>query len=70
MRIAIVNLCEDPVPEAALHLPPHWKAAGKVRLLNRQGRWQECPVERTADGLTVKKRLDCLTPLYLLFSKE
>ena len=68
--LTLVNLCEDPSSEIILHLPPDWRNATDFCILNKQGRWQSCKYEMVGDSLILKKRLDYLSPLYILVKRR
>ena len=64
--VTLISLCEDPLDEVRLHLPPRWREAKAFRALDRAGRWQPVTCERDGCGLCVRRSLGYLEPLCLL----
>ena len=64
--VTLISLCEDPLDEVRLHLPPHWQRAKAFRALDRQGEWQNVACGRDSADLIVRQPLRFLEPLCLL----
>ena len=64
--LTLVNLCEDELEDATLHLPPHWQGVKAFRTLDRQGNWKPLACERRDGELVIRQALSYLMPMYIL----
>ena len=65
-----INLCPDPLDCLAFHLPPNWRRNLHWKIMDREGRWQEAPVQETEDGILLKTPLPYADPVYLRAEKK
>jgi hypothetical protein len=68
--LTCINLCPDPLDSLALHLPPDCRRAPAWKIMDREGRWQEAPVQETEDGILLNSPLPYAEPVYLRAEKE
>ncbi len=66
--LTISNLNPDDLDEITLHLPEAWRHLQSVKVLDRNGRWQQQKVERTSDGIRILTDFRYLRPQVFLFA--
>ena len=67
--LTLIDLCPDPLEKLELHLPPDWRENIVFKLMDRDGLWQNAPVEMTGDGIILNRPLHYTEPVYLLVEK-
>lgn len=67
--LTLINLCEDPLKQVELHLPPHWKQAGDWCILQQNGEWQDVAYTETDDGIVIHCELRYCEPVSVLAVK-
>ena len=67
--LTLINLCPDPLEKLELHLPPDWRENIVFKIMDRDGLWQNAPVEMTGDGMILNRPLHYTEPVYLLAEK-
>lgn len=68
--LTCINFCPDPLEKLELHLPAVWRSNTVFKMMDRDGIWQNVPVETIRDGIILNAPLNYTEPVYLLVEKS
>lgn len=64
--ITLINLGDDTLESAALHIPPKWQDAKEFLLLDQKGNWVQGNTEFTGNQLIIREPFNHCDPIYIL----
>ena len=64
--LTLVNMCEDPLDNVSIHLPPALRDFTCIEVLDRSGNWQAASYQRTEDGVRLNHTLSYCDAMFLL----
>lgn len=65
--LTLLNLSSDDVENAAIHLPPEWRKAKEILILDRNGEWKNADFSVTDDGIVLNEALRYLENVFIMF---
>jgi len=64
--LTLINLCADTLNKPKLHFPEKWKNAKKIRILNKNGEWEDVKYYMYSNGIEVECDFKYCEPVYIL----
>ncbi len=62
----LINFCEDELDKVSIYLPKTLRDLSSVYVLTQSGEWQETEFKTNPDGVELKRKIDYLSPVYIL----
>lgn len=64
--LTVINLCEDTLDEIKIHLPADLREIKGVKMLDKNGAWQNANYSLIADGVKIEHELHYCNPMFLI----